>query len=325
MEKSIHELSSNQRSEVAPMSKSVETAMKGSYVNASQVISSLPSLSSYTDYRQYLRDWYEFKKRESRTSIRSYSYATFSAAADIKSPNYLKLIIEGQRNLSSDMVKKFARALQLSREATLEFEVLVLYGQAKDPLERNRFLKDLADIRVKKQLKNGEIKAETWEKVPSWVAWVLHALADQEGADFSIESLQELMRGRANREEIKKSLQKLLEAGELVRQEDGSIVKGRILMEGSEDVPVALVRKLQAELIYLGLESLFQYRADEREFGAFTLALKEEEFEQVKFELRQLRKRLYKTYSMERETSKGDRVYQMNIQLFPVTEKSQNS
>ena len=51
--------------------------------------------------------------------------------------------------------------------------------------------------------------------------------------------------------------------------------KGRELMSGSENVPVALVRKLQAELIYLGLESLFQDAPQDREFGAMTVALTE--------------------------------------------------
>ena len=90
-------------------------------------------------------------------------------------------------------------------------------------------------------------------------------------------------------------------------------------MQGSQDVPAALIRKLQAELIYLRMESLFQDEPQDREFGAFTMALTKEEFEHIKFEVRQLRKRLYKDYSVKRENSKGERVYQLNFQLFPVT------
>jgi uncharacterized protein (TIGR02147 family) len=90
-------------------------------------------------------------------------------------------------------------------------------------------------------------------------------------------------------------------------------------MSGSETVPVALVRKLQAELIYLGLESLFQDAPQEREFGAMTVALTEPEFEQLKFELRQFRKRWAKDISVQRKSTKGDRVFQLNIQLFPIT------
>jgi hypothetical protein len=65
-----------------------------------------PKLGAYTDYRIFLRDFYEFKRAQTKSSLRPYSYATFAASADIKSPNYLKLIIDGQRNLSREMAIK---------------------------------------------------------------------------------------------------------------------------------------------------------------------------------------------------------------------------
>lgn len=285
-----------------------------------------PKLGAYTDYRLFLKDFYEYKRYETRTSRRPYSYATFAASADIKSPNYLKLIIDGQRNLSREMATKFARATGLDKEETEEFLALVDFTQAQEPLERNRYLKVLADIRVRQQLKSGEIKAETWEKVPSWVTWVLCALTEQKDVSFKPEDLFETIRGKARPEEIRRALEKLIDAGELVRDpETGEVRKGRELMTGTENVPVALVRKLQAELIYLGLESLFQDLPQDREFGAQTLSLTEEEFELLKFELRQFRKRWYKDVSVARTTTKGDRVFQLNIQLFPVSKKSKSS
>ena len=95
-----------------------------------------PKLSAYTDFRVYLRDYYNYKRRLTKKDFRPYSYGTFAAAADIKSPNYLKLIIDGERNLSSDMTRKFARALGLAKEEADEFHALVDYGQAQaEPLE----------------------------------------------------------------------------------------------------------------------------------------------------------------------------------------------
>lgn len=279
-----------------------------------------PRLNSFTDYRQFLREFYEFRRHQTRSSLRPYSYATFAAAADIKSPNYLKLIIDGQRNLSPDMARRFAKAMNLSREESDEFVALVDFTQATDPLERNRFLKVLSELRVRQQLKSGEINQQTWEKVPSWVTWVLYALTDQKNVSFSLEDLFETMRGKARIEDIRKSLDKLIESGELARHpETGEVTKGRELMAGVEDVPVELVRKLQAELMYLGLESLFQDGAQDREIGTQTLVLTEKEFELLKFELRQFRKRWTKDVSVARKSEKGDRVFQLNIQLFPVT------
>ncbi len=279
-----------------------------------------PKLSLFTDYRQFLREFYLFKREQTKGSLRPYSYATFAASADIKSPNYLKLIIEGRRNLSPEMAHKFAKAMALGREEVEEFVALVDFTQAVEPIERNRFLKILADIRVRQQLKSGEIKTETWEKIPSWVTWAMYALVDQQGVRFDPQSLFETLRGKARPDDIRRCLERLLASGELVMDPvTQEVTKGRELMSGSETVPVAMVRKLQAELIYLGLESLFQDQPQDREFGAQTLALTESEFEQMKFELRQFRKRWLKDISVNRKTAKGQRVFQLNIQLFPVT------
>jgi len=300
----------------------MKTTMEQQAHQYSLLSEQMPAIAAYTDFRQYLSDYYEFKRRETAGSVRPYSYATFSASADIRSPNYLKMIIEGQRNLSSEMVKKFAKALQLSKEELEEFQALVLYGQATDPMLRNQYLKALSELRAHRQLRDGEIKQEAWEKIPNWITWVLYALADQKDARFDYDRLFEQLKGKALKEDIRKSLAKLIESGELVVDpETGDIKKGRELMSGSEDVPVALVRKLQSELIYLGLESLYQDDPHDREFGAMTVALTETEFEQLKFELRQLRKRWFKDVSVKRKQSKGDRVFQMNIQLFPLTRK----
>ena len=67
----------------------------------------LPSLGDYSDYRKYLNDYYRFKKANDR----NYTYSIFSARADIRSPNYLKLVVEGKRNLSLLMSKKLMLAL----------------------------------------------------------------------------------------------------------------------------------------------------------------------------------------------------------------------
>lgn len=279
-----------------------------------------PVLGGYTDYRLFLSDYFDYRKDQTKNDRRPYSYAMFSAAADIRSPNYLKLVIEGKRNLSDGMAKKFAKAMGLSKLETTEFVSLVRFTQTENPLERNQRLKELSDLRVGQKLKNGEIDQDTWDKVPSWVAWVLHALTDQRNVSAHFESLYAQLRRKAKPDVVKRCLDRLMESGELAVSDEGQLVKGRLLMAGSENVPVDLVRKIQSELIYLGLESLAQDSPQDREFGAMTVALTEEEFEQLKFELRQFRKRWTKDVLVKRQEAKGDRVFQMNIQLFPLSE-----
>ena len=84
-----------------------------------------------------------------------------------------------------------------------------------------------------------------------------------------------------------------------------------------------LIRRLQTQLMCLGLESLFQDCPTEREFGTLTLSLTKKEFEDLRFQLRKFRKQIHKDNSIQRMQSKGERVYQLNLQLYPVTDKSQ--
>lgn len=279
-----------------------------------------PILCDYMNYREFLGDFYKFKRKSTKGSLRAYNYAVFSAAANIKSPNYLKMIIEGKRNLSDDMVSKFGKALGFMKDQTEEFRLLVHFTQATDPAERNMYLKKLSEHRVGAKLKSGEIDRKTWEKVPNWVTWMIYAMVDQEGVKFDTSSLKNLLRGKASEDEIETALETLIASGELRRDEaTGEIRKNRSLIESPEDIPVALVRKLQSQLMYLGLESLYQDQPTDREFGTLTLSLTKHEFEEIKFKLRQMRKALHKDNSIARMKEKGERVYQLNIQLFPVT------
>jgi uncharacterized protein (TIGR02147 family) len=286
-------------------------------------IVSQPLSVDYMDYRKLLEDFYSYKREMTKKDLRPYSYAMFSAAANIKSPNYLRMIIEGKRNLSPDMIAKFGKAMSMAKDEAQDFRMLVLYNQSSDPAQRNMLLKDLSDHRVNLKIKSGEIDRKTWEKIPSWITWILYSMIDQEGVSFSIDSLRDLLRKKASTDEIQAALRSLIETGEVEQNETtGMLQKTRSLIDSPEEIPVALVRKLQSQLMYLGMESLFQDSPTEREFGTATLSLTAGEFEELRFKLRQMRKATQKENSVKRMTSKGERVYQLNLQLFPVTNRA---
>lgn len=283
----------------------------------------MPNLSDYLDYRQYLQDFFNYKREMTKLDRRPYSYQMFSAAADIRSPNYLKMIIEGKRNLSREMAMKFAKAMGLHKDLGMEFDLLVQLNQAEDPSERNLYLKKLSEHRVQQKLRSGEIDPKNWERIPNWVTWIIYAMVDQTGAEFTTPALKKALRGKASEEEITLAVNSLLKSQELIQDPaTGALKKNKNMIDAADEIPVALVRKLQAQLMTLGLESLYQDEPTEREFGTLTMCLTKEEFEEIKFKLRQMRKNLHKENAIARTGSTGERVYQLNIQLYPVTESS---
>ena len=280
----------------------------------------LPILSTYTDYRKYLLDFYNYKQKQTSHMLRPYSYSDFSAASDIKSPSYLKLIINGQRNLSAKTVEKFSKALGHCRQEKNEFLALVNYNQAKDPLERNNCLRTLSEIRIEKKMDLGELKAEEMNLLPSWVYWAIHSMTGLDKPSLNTTELYEKLKQRATKQQINTTLELLLKNQEIVASEDGkSFSKGNKTISGMQSIPPELIKKIQSELIYLGMESLLNDKPDSREFGAFTIAMTKKEFNDTKFEIRQFRKKLYSKLLENRESTSGEKIYQMNFQLFELS------
>ena len=68
----------------------------------------MKSIIEYQSYRQYMQDFYDFKKR---TSV--FSWREFSKQAGFISPNYLKQVCERDANLSKAGIHKVAEAMGL--------------------------------------------------------------------------------------------------------------------------------------------------------------------------------------------------------------------
>ncbi len=104
---------------------------------------SAPDVCMYQDYRAYLRDFYDVKK----ASDTSFSFKRFSESAQLASPNYLKLVMDGERALTVSNIHRFAEALELTFEGTQYFEALVLRDQIKEPKHKAYYSARLSEFR----------------------------------------------------------------------------------------------------------------------------------------------------------------------------------
>lgn len=271
-----------------------------------------PDLSQYLDYRSYLEDFLKYK-RSQKLGIRKYSPSDFAAAANLKSPQYLKLVINRQRNLSVDGAQKFCMALSLNKEDCHEFLLLVQYNQATEPKERYDFLEKLAEHRAK-NVKN--IKSAHWLKV------IVYSICEGIGGRYTLTELKDLIGDKCKINQLQTALTEMLEDRAIRSETVGDIIyyaKSPGQSTLSNDIPLDVIKKIQSDLLLLGLESLFSDSPNERDLGSFSIALTKPEYEDTKFEIRKFRKSLLRNLLMKREQSHGDQVYQVQFQIFPVT------
>ena len=85
------------------------------------------NIYGYTNYRTYLKDFFEHKKKNKA----GYSYRVFAREAKLSSPNYLKLLIDGKRNLGEKTIPNILGALGLEGNMGEYFTNLVKMNHTK--------------------------------------------------------------------------------------------------------------------------------------------------------------------------------------------------
>lgn len=85
----------------------------------------MSNLFSYTDYRNFLNDYYKEKKEKNP----NFSFRVFSRLCGFSSPNYLKLVIMGKRSLASTGFSKLVKGLGLKKMEARFFKHLVDFSQ----------------------------------------------------------------------------------------------------------------------------------------------------------------------------------------------------
>jgi len=92
----------------------------------------MKDIFKYNRLRAFLAEFYQGKRK--RPGFFSYRY--FADRAGIKSPVFLKQVIDGERNLTRTMIEKFIHALNLNKKESVFFKNLVLFNQAKEAHEK---------------------------------------------------------------------------------------------------------------------------------------------------------------------------------------------
>lgn len=272
-----------------------------------------PSVYDFLDYRQYLRAWYEAEKAR----LPAFSYRYFSRKAGFSSPNFLKLVIEGERNLSPDSVERFVSTLKLGGDEAGFFRDLVSYGQARNLAEKNLlFDRVIASRRFQEYRK---LEAPYLEYLRHWYYPAIRELAAHRDFRADAEWIGARLWSKVAAEEIEKALAIIEQLGLFARGPDGQPLRsGRSLTTGPQMVSEAKVvaKSFLRQMLERASESLDTVPADLREIGSITVAVKAATVAELKERIQRFRRELLDRCDQDEDPTE---VYQLNVQLFPLT------
>ncbi|MCP5464370.1 MAG: TIGR02147 family protein [Deltaproteobacteria bacterium] len=269
-----------------------------------------PLIYDYKDYRAFLRDWYDHKK----SGPRGYSYRSFSLKAGFTSPNFLKLVMDGDRNLTESSLSKFAKGLALNKGETEFFINLVRFNQSKTHEERDQHYQKLLSSRRYNQLK--PLEKEFYEYYSQWYHPIVRELVAHPEFNGTPEWISKRIFPQIPVEDARDSLDLLLSLGFVTKSKQGCWAQSSALITtGPESQEMALL-KYHQNLLQLAKHVLPQIEQERRDVSALTLGLAKCKVPQLKKMVQEFRKQVLEFVS---DDVHPEEVVQLSIQLLPLT------
>lgn len=270
-----------------------------------------PVVFGFLDYREYLKALYDSRREASNV----FSYRFMAQRLDVDA-GQLARILQGKLHLPQ---RALAAAIQLCRLEGREaayFEELVRHGRAKNPEEASRSLERLEALKVPAPR---SVPADQAEFYGQWHHSLVRALAALDGIPQDPETLAHSCRSPLSREEVSASLSLLERLGLLERDaSSGRLRAGEAHLTPGDGISPEALREWHAQAMEQAQRALAEVPPTERDLSTMTLALNASELATVKEWVADLRRQVR---ALSASTEKPDRVFQVNVQFFPVAKR----
>lgn len=264
----------------------------------------------YIDSRRYLEA--HFARMKAQRS--GFSYRGFARLANLKSPNYLALVIQGKRNLSEAMAVRFARACGLEGDRAAFFLDLVRFTQASSSGERERAYARMLSFLGYRRVH--ALETATAQYHAHWYIPAVRELAAR--SDFKLDPawIAKTLVPSITKTRAKRALDVLLGLGLLVKDETGRAIRGTTLVSTGEQTHSVHMSRFHREMIDCAISALDEMSAQEREISSVTLCMGEEGLLKLKEATRAFRRKLLALEELEEDPKQ---VFQVNLQVFPLS------
>ena len=274
----------------------------------------MKDILEYTDYRQYIADYYADRKAKT-----AFSWQEFAKTAGFSSPVYLKYVSEGRFNLSAEAASRTAQAMHLADYEREFFVKMVELGHAKNDDEKRAAFSKMVSIAESRKAKI--VDGESFRFFEDWKNPVLRELAPAMPGAKPL-AMAHACRPEVSAAEVSESLSFLVKANLLQKDKDGNYAQtDKVVTTGPMEFTPLAVRGLHRQMGEFAIDAIENVPQDERHFSGLTLGITREAYEKIVQRIAEFRKDIIAIATSEAAT---EEVYRLNVQFFPMTKKSVN-
>ena len=273
----------------------------------------------YTHFGPYLRDWFNEAKAE-KSSV---SLQTVSIALGLKSKSLLhRLMNDPKATLSPQLAESSSEYMGHSKLEREYFHYIVLFNRVHTLSERSKLYGHMHQLleRLRPQY------LEEWQLdyFQEWYMPVVRELVDCVPYPRSPEEIANRLCPTITVKEARKALDSLIKLGLIKQrsQEDGWTATLKVI-DTPADLSSVVVHKFQTQMLEKATASLDNQSVDEREIIASTFSFSAQDYARIRALVRNFQNEL--TREVLALDKPCDKVYQVNVQLFPLSSSTVES
>ena len=261
----------------------------------------------YSDFRQYMLDYYEERKRRS-----VFSWREFSKIAGFTSSSYMKVVCDGKSKLSRIGVERTGAAMGLVGFEMEYFRAMVEFGQAATEEKKKAAYENM--LAIAKVHKVRVLEGDLFEFYDSWQNPVVRELAPlMPGATPG--EIAKKCYPEISAAEVQQSLNFLTKAGLLKKAGESAFVQAETSITGTPDATRLALRGMHRQMSKLATPAL-DLPVEQRNFSGVTMGVSRESYERIVKVLDECRRQIIAIAADDKDI---DQVYRLNFQLFPLT------
>ncbi len=265
----------------------------------------------YESPRQFLLD----SLAEKQKSDPQFSIRAFARAMGLSSHTLLLMLIQGKRPLRVKHAGFLAKGLSLTSEERLYLQALIQMESAQNPEEKNLCKLWMSDL-CPPARKGPTQEVNDLKIVSHWIHFAILTLTETEDFQGGEQEISDRFRGKVTIHEVRSALERLQSSGLLKRDEEGRLRATYQKITSADDVINYGVREHHKKVSDLAKKAIDEQAMDDREFQAFSVAMNKNKLPLAKEMIRKFRQQL----TLAMKSDDADEVYQINLQLFQLTE-----
>lgn len=270
----------------------------------------IPSVFEFLDAREFLAHAYTAQKRLDKKFSHRYIAREMGAA----SSSFFKDVLGGRAHLNPDRIARFARLFGLPPRDAGYLQLLARYGEASNAEEKERLLTLLTRARGADDAWVLDV-SET-EYLHKWYHAAIREMLALIHFTGDHEDLASRLEPPITPAEARDAVQLLLKLKLIRRTHEGRYVKvDKVPAKGLRTDPDK-VRSGLLTILDLARRALDAYPAEVRPFSALTLGVSRDTLHEINERARVFRRDILELAGRDKGI---DRLYQLNMQLFPIS------